>query len=71
MRDCLIHLKTEFLIKKVSVYMFTNNEDFQMKLRNTTARNVLSDEDLREIRRTTSYSFTSIYNCNNRFTRKV
>jgi hypothetical protein len=51
--------------------MFTNNEDFQMKLRNTTARNVLSDEDLREIRRTTSYSFTSIYNCNNRFTRKV
>ena len=51
--------------------MFANNDYYQMKLRNTNARNVLSDEDLREIRKTTSYSFTSIYNCNNRFARKV
>jgi hypothetical protein len=56
---------------KKEIYMYTNNDDFQMKLRNTTARNVLSDEDLREIRSTTSYSFTSIYNCNNRFVRKI
>jgi hypothetical protein len=34
-------------------------------------RNVLSEDDKREIRRTTSYSFTSIYNCNNRFVRKI
>ncbi len=51
--------------------MLTNYDDIQKKIRNNRARNVLSDEDLREIRRTTSYSFTNIYNCNNRFVRKI
>jgi hypothetical protein len=51
--------------------MFTNNDDIQMKFRNTNARKVLSKEDVREIEKTTSYSFTSIYNSNNRYLRKI
>lgn len=34
-------------------------------------RNVLSEDDKREIRRTTSYSFTSIYSRSDKFCREI
>jgi hypothetical protein len=41
--------------------MFTNNDDFQMKLRDCTIRNVLCDEDMRYIKNSHQHFKTSAY----------
>jgi hypothetical protein len=41
--------------------MFTNNDDFQMKLRDCTIRNVLCDEDMRYIKKSHQHFKTSAY----------
>jgi hypothetical protein len=46
---------------KKEIYMFTNNEDFQMKLRDCTIRNVLCEEDMLHIRNSHQRFKTSVY----------